>query len=44
MVAFLPDWVQTLAHRMPTYYGMHALQMSVMLFLGVFPLRRSVAA
>ncbi len=29
VVAFLPDWVQTLAHLVPTYYGMHALQMAV---------------
>jgi ABC-2 type transport system permease protein len=29
VAAFLPDWVQTLAHLVPTYYGMHALQMAV---------------
>ena len=65
VVAFLPDWVQTLAHLVPTSYGMHALQMAIfynstedlvrdlaillltalaMLALGVFSLRRSVAA
>jgi ABC-type multidrug transport system permease subunit len=29
VVAFLPDWVQTIAQFIPTYYGMHALQMVV---------------
>jgi ABC-type multidrug transport system permease subunit len=29
VAAFLPDWVQTIAHVIPTYYGMHALQMTV---------------
>ncbi|MDQ6772193.1 MAG: ABC transporter permease [Candidatus Dormibacteraeota bacterium] len=26
VVAFLPAWVQTVAHLTPTYYGVHALQ------------------
>ena len=29
VIAFLPEWVQTIAHFIPTYYGMHALQMVV---------------
>jgi ABC-2 type transport system permease protein len=29
VVAFLPPWVQTLAHLIPTYYGVHALEMAV---------------
>jgi len=29
VIAFLPDWVQTIAQFVPTYYGMHALQMAV---------------
>ena len=29
VVAFLPDWVQTVAHFMPSYYGVHALQMAI---------------
>ncbi len=29
VVAFLPAWVQTIAHFIPTYYGMHALQMAI---------------
>lgn len=29
VVAFLPDWVQTIAHFIPTYYGVHSLQMSI---------------
>ncbi|MGI9149007.1 MAG: ABC transporter permease [Chloroflexota bacterium] len=29
VVAFLPDWVQTLAHLVPTYYGTHALEMAI---------------
>lgn len=29
VAAFLPGWVQTIAHVVPTYYGVHALQMSV---------------
>ena len=29
VIAFLPEWVQTLAQFVPTYYGMHALQMAV---------------
>jgi ABC-type multidrug transport system permease subunit len=29
VAAFLPVWVQTIAHFIPTYYGMHALQMTV---------------
>lgn len=29
VVAFLPDWVQTIAHLTPTYYGVHALQMAM---------------
>jgi len=29
VIAFLPPWVQTIAQFVPTYYGMHALQMAV---------------
>jgi len=29
VAAFLPGWVQTLTSFVPTYYGVHALQMSV---------------
>jgi ABC-2 type transport system permease protein len=29
VIAFLPQWVQTIAQFIPTYYGMHALQMLV---------------
>ena len=29
VVAFLPDWVQTIAQFVPTYYGVHALQMTI---------------
>jgi ABC-type multidrug transport system permease subunit len=29
VAAFLPDWVQTIAHFTPTYYGVHALQMAI---------------
>ncbi|MHB8628290.1 MAG: ABC transporter permease [Aggregatilineales bacterium] len=29
VAAFLPDWVRTIAHFVPTYYGVHALQMAV---------------
>ncbi|HLZ30288.1 MAG TPA: ABC transporter permease [Chloroflexota bacterium] len=29
VIAFLPEWVQTMAQFVPTYYGMHALQMAV---------------
>lgn len=29
VAAFLPGWVQTLAAFTPTYYGVHALQMSI---------------
>ena len=29
VIAFLPDWVQAIAQFVPTYYGMHALQMAV---------------
>lgn len=29
VAAFLPAWVQAVAHVIPTYYGVHALQMSV---------------
>jgi ABC-type multidrug transport system permease subunit len=29
VAAFLPDWVQTIAHFVPTYYGVHSLQMSI---------------
>lgn len=29
VVAFLPDWVQTIAHFTPSYYGVHALQMAM---------------
>ena len=29
VVAFLPDWVQTIAHFTPSYYGVHALQMAI---------------
>lgn len=28
-IAFLPKWVQTVAYFVPTYYGVHALQMSI---------------
>jgi ABC-2 type transport system permease protein len=29
VIAFLPEWVRTIAHFIPTYYGVHALQMAV---------------
>ncbi len=29
VAAFLPDWVQTIAHFVPTFYGVHALQMAI---------------
>lgn len=29
VIAFLPDWVRTVAHFIPTYYGVHALEMAV---------------
>lgn len=29
VAAFLPTWVQTIAHFIPTYYGAHALQMAI---------------
>jgi ABC-2 type transport system permease protein len=29
VAAFLPEWVQTIAHFTPTYYGVHAIQMAV---------------
>jgi ABC-type transport system involved in multi-copper enzyme maturation permease subunit len=29
VIAFLPQWVQTIAQFIPTYYGMHALQMVI---------------
>jgi ABC-type multidrug transport system permease subunit len=29
VAAFLPGWVQAVAHVIPTYYGVHALQMAV---------------
>jgi len=29
VVAFLPDWVQAIAHFTPSYYGVHALQMAI---------------
>ncbi len=29
VAAFLPGWVQTIAHFIPTFYGVHALQMAV---------------
>ena len=29
VAAFLPQWVQTVAQFMPTYYGVHALQMAI---------------
>ncbi len=29
VAAFLPNWVQTIAVIVPTYYGVHALQMAV---------------
>jgi ABC-type multidrug transport system permease subunit len=29
VAAFLPDWIQRLAHVIPTYYAVHALQMAV---------------
>ncbi len=29
VVAFLPDWLRTLAQFIPTYYGVHAMQMAV---------------
>src|SRR5579859_487821 len=29
VVAFLPDWLRTVAHFIPTYYGIHALEMAL---------------
>ncbi|GAC1513180.1 MAG: hypothetical protein NVS1B3_17430 [Candidatus Dormibacteraceae bacterium] len=29
VAAFLPRWVQTIASYTPTFYGVHALQMSI---------------
>ncbi len=29
VAAFLPDWIQTIAHFIPTFYGVHALEMAV---------------
>ena len=29
VAAFLPTWVQTIAHVIPTFYGVHALQMAI---------------
>jgi ABC-type multidrug transport system permease subunit len=29
VAAFLPAWVQAIAHVIPTYYGVHALQMAI---------------
>ncbi|HEV7216381.1 MAG TPA: ABC transporter permease [Chloroflexota bacterium] len=29
VAAFLPAWVQTIAHVIPTFYGVHALQMAI---------------
>jgi ABC-type multidrug transport system permease subunit len=29
VAAFLPNWVQTIAHVIPTFYGVHALQMAI---------------
>ena len=29
MAAFLPSWLQTVAHFIPTFYGTHALQTSI---------------
>ena len=29
VVAFLPGWVQAIAHFTPSYYGVHALQMAI---------------
>ncbi len=29
VAAFLPGWVQAIAHFIPTFYGVHALQMSI---------------
>lgn len=34
IAAFLPAWVQTLAAFTRTYYGVHALQMSIFLLIG----------
>ena len=29
VAAFLPSWLQTVAHFVPTYYGTHALEMAI---------------
>ena len=29
MAAFLPAWLQAIAHFVPTFYGTHALQMAI---------------
>ncbi len=29
VAAFLPDWVQSIAHFIPTFYGVHALQTAI---------------
>ena len=29
MAAFLPTWLQTISHFVPTFYGTHALQMAI---------------
>jgi len=29
VAAFLPGWLQTIAHFVPTFYGTHALQMAI---------------
>ena len=29
VAAFLPTWLQTIAHFVPTYYGTHALEMAI---------------
>ncbi len=29
IAAFLPPWLQTISHFIPTYYGTHALEMAI---------------
>nr|MDQ6864194.1 ABC transporter permease [Thermoproteota archaeon] len=29
VAAFLPTWLQTISHFVPTFYGTHALQMAI---------------
>ena len=42
VIAFLPDVIQTIAHFVPTYYGVHALQMAVFYSSSDLLLRDSV--